>query len=239
MLNLTICCDTPNQVNTLDGYLMKFYSSHDFNYKLSKFKSFNDLTNKPPLNIDILLLSVNLNSKQDAFNIYRKLKSLYDDIQIIFIPELIDFVLNGFYLKDFRCILKPLKYSAFEDELLDCLDYLMTTDNHIKKTQFNNNTLNVLNGLSSVSILFIESIGKNCVAYTSNIFVEIPNSIDILEKSLCPSTFFRCHHNYLINIKKIGKLNTDSVIINSKVIPVDKKKFTLLKNKLLVMLKII
>lgn len=239
MLNLTICCDTPNQVNTLDGYLMKFSSSHDFNYKLSKFKSFNDLTNKPPLNIDILLLSINLNSKQDTFNIYRKLKSLYNDIQIIFIPELIDFVLNGFYLKDFRCILKPLKYSAFEDELLDCLDYLMTTDNHIEKTQFNNNTLHVLNGLSSVSILFIESIGKNCIAYTSNIFVEIPNSIDILEKSLCSSTFFRCHHNYLINIKKIGKLNKDSVIINSKAIPVDKKKFNLLKNKLLVMLKII
>ncbi len=239
MLNLTICCDTPNQVNTLDGYLMNFSSSHDFNYKLSKFKSFNDLTNKPPLNIDILLLSVNLNSKQYAFNIYKKFKSLYNDIQIIFIPELIDFVLNGFYLKDFRCILKPLKYSAFEEELLDCLDYLMNTDNHIKKIQFHNNTLHLLNGLSSVSILFIESIGKNCIAYTTNTFIEIPNNIDILEKSLCPSTFFRCHHNYLINIKKIGKLNTNSVIINSKTIPVDKKKFTLLKNKLLVMLKII
>ncbi|HSQ88018.1 LytTR family DNA-binding domain-containing protein [Romboutsia sp.] len=239
MINVTICCDELDQVSTLNSYLVKFSSFHDFKYKLSKFESFNELVNKPPKHIDILLLNINLTNKQTVFKTYEKIKSLYSDIQIVFMPEIVDFMLNGFSLKDFKYILKPLKYSAFEDELLLCIRDLDDENKPIKKMHIHKNYINILGGVSTKSILFIESRCNNCIAYTSNNFVTIPHNIDMLEKNLNPSDFFRCHNNHLINLKKIRKLNRTSVIINSKVVPVSENKFKELKNRLLFMLKII
>ena len=239
MINVTICCDELDQVSILNSYLVKFSSCHDFKYKLSSFKSFNELASNPPKHIDILLLNINLTNKQTVFNTYKRIRSLYSDIQIVFIPEIVDFMLNGFSLKDFKYILKPLKYSAFEDEFLLCIRDLCVENKLIEKSNIYKSPINMLGGVSTASILFIESRGSNCIAYTSNNFVSIPNNINVLEKNLSTSTFFRCHNNYLINLKKISKLNRTSVIINSKIVPVSGNKFKELKNRLLFMLKII
>jgi DNA-binding LytR/AlgR family response regulator len=234
MLNVAICCDDLDQVSVLNSYLVKFSLSHNFKYKLSSFKSFDDLISKSPKHIDILLLNINLTNKQAVFSIYKKIESLYNDIQIIFIPEIVDFMINGFYLKDFKYILKPLKYTSFEEEFSLCLKD--SGDTNILMKSIHKSPLSLLGGLS---ILFIESRGNSCLAYTSNTSVNIDCSIDLLEKTLDSSTFFRCHNDYLINLNKISKLNRTSVIINSKIIPVSECRFNELKNRLLFILKII
>jgi len=96
-----------------------------------------------------------------------------------------------------------------------------------------------LGGESTRCILFIESRGNSCIAYTSSTSITINHTIDLLEKNLDSSTFFRCHNNYLINLNKISKLNRTYVIINAKIVPICKCRFNELKNRLLFILKII
>jgi len=132
MLNVTICCDNLDQVSVLNSYLVKFSSSHNFKYTLSSFKSFNELTSNPPNQIDILLLNIELTNKQTVFNTYKKIESLYNGIQIIFIPEIVDFMINGFHLKDFKYILKPLKYASFEEEFSLCIKDCGNTNKPMK-----------------------------------------------------------------------------------------------------------
>lgn len=249
MINVTICCNDSKQVNILNNFLKDFSSYNHLKYKLSKYSSFDHLVYSPPKNLDILFLSINLNNEQSVHDIHNKFKSIYKNSQIIFIPEIMDFMLNGFCLKDFRYILMPLKYEAFEDEVSSCLNDLKNLKSINNKSinnifQFKNyedvdKPLVVLSGVSTRSILFIESRGNHCLVYTSNKCVKTEHTIDQLEKNLCPSTFLRCHDNFIINIKKINKLTRSSVIINSKIIPVSEKRFKTLKDKLLVMLKII
>jgi len=237
MLNVTICCDDLDQVSVLNSYLVKFSSSHNFKYKLSSFNSFDDLISKPPNQIDILLLNINLTNKQTVFDTYRKIESLYNGIQIIFIPEIVDFMINGFHLKDFKYILKPLKYTSFEEEFSLCIKDFGDTNKPMKSTH--KSPLTLFGGVSTRCILFIESRGNSCIAYTSSTSINIDCAIDLLEKNLDSSTFFRCHNNYLINLNKISKLNRTSVIINTKIVPICECRFNELKNRLLFILKII
>lgn len=237
MLNITICFDDLDQMGILNSYLIKFSSSHNCKYKLSSFNSLDDLLNKNPKQIDILLLNINLNNKQTVLNTYHKLTSLYNSIQIIFIPEIVDFMINGFYLKDFKYILKPLNYPSFEEEFLLCIKDFDAINKPIKNIPQNH--LSAFDGVSTKSILFIESRGYNCIAYTTNFSINLNHSLSMLENDLDCSIFFRCHNNYLINLNKINKLNRNYVIIDSKVVPVSNDKFSELKNKLLFILKII
>lgn len=249
MINISICCNDSKQADILSNFLKDFSSSNHLKYKLSKYSSFDHLVYSPPKNLDILFLKINLNSEQSVHSIHNKFKSIYKNSQIIFIPEIMDFMLNGFCLKDFRYILMPLKYESFEDEVSSCLNDLKNSKSKNNKSlnnifQFKNSEnvdkpLVVLSGVSTRSISFIESRGNHCLIYTSNKCVETGYTIDQLERKLCPSTFFRCHDNFIINIKRINKLTRSSVIINSKIIPVSEKRFKTLKDKLLVMLKII
>ncbi|MCR8746682.1 LytR/AlgR family response regulator transcription factor [Romboutsia lituseburensis] len=249
MINVSICCNDLKQTNILNDFFKNFSSSNHLKYKLSKYSSFDHLVCAPPENLDILFLSINLNNKQSVHDINNKFKLLYKNLQIIFIPEIMDFMLNGFCLKDFRYILMPLKYESFEDEVSSCLNDLKKPKSATGKSinnifQFKNyedidKPLVVLSGISTNSILFIESRGDHCLIYTPSKCVKKEYRIDQLEKKLCPSTFFRCHDSFIINIKKINKLTRSSVIVNSKIIPVSEKSFKTLKDKLLVMLKII
>lgn len=249
MINISICCNDSKQADILNNFLKDFSSCNHLKYKLSKYSSFDHLVYSPPKNLDILFLKINLNSEQSVHDIHNKFKSIYKNAQIIFISEIMDFMLNGFCLKDFRYLLTPLKYGAFQDEVSSCLDYLKNSKSTNNKSinnifQFKNNEdidkpLVVLSGVSTRSILFIESRGNHCLIYTSNKCVKTEYNIDQLERKLCPSTFFRCHDSFIINIKRINKLTRSSVIVNSKIIPVSEKRFKTLKDKLLVMLKII
>lgn len=253
MFNISICCDDSTQMDILCKFSKDFSLNNHLRYKLSKYNSFDHLLNSPPKNLDVLFLSIDSSHRQSVYDIHSKFKLLYQNSQIIFMPEIMDFMLNGFCLKDFRYILKPLKYIAFEDELSSCINDLKGSNSSKSNKKFKNldniftfenfqdfdNPLAILSGVSTNSILFIESRGNHCIAYTSNRSVKTEYTIDQLEKKLCDLTFFKCHDSFIINIKKISKLSKSSIVINSKVIPIDEKKFKPLKDKLLIMLKII
>lgn len=231
MLNVTICWDNVDQTKVLSKYLAKFSIYNNFKYHLSTFKTLDELINNSPMHIDILLLYSDLTDKNTVLSTCEKVKSMFSNIQIIFIPELVNFMLNGFALKDLPYILQPLKYKCFEEEMIACAKHL--------NLNINENYTNLLSGISIKSILYIESVGNNCVVYTNNSMFNIPCNISYIEKNPTFNFFFRCHNDYIVNLKKLSKIGKYFVIINSKRIPVDANKFEELKHMLLIMLNLL
>ncbi|MGL6104497.1 LytR/AlgR family response regulator transcription factor [Romboutsia sp.] len=231
MFNVTICWDNTEQAKILSKYLAKFSINKDFEYDLSTFSSLDKLLNNRPNHIDILLLYVELTDKNVVLTIYDKIKSLYSNIQIIFIPEILNFMLNGFALKDFAYMLQPLKYECFEEEMLACAKDL--------SPRIDETYINLLNGLSSKAIVYIESVGNECIVYTNNSMFQIPYNINCIEKILSSNFLFRCHNNYIVNLKMLSKIGKYYVIVNSKEVPVATNKFEELKHKLLIILNLL
>lgn len=227
MFNIAICNDVNNNLkNNLDT----FSKSNNFKYKLSTFNSFDEFKSKPPISLDVLFIDIDLSYKQVVFDVFYEIRSLYgNNTKVIFLVDLIDFVINGFVLKDFKYILKPFKYNDFEDEFLSCIENTITS---IKPT-------NILEKTNLNSILYINSKGSSCDIHTKNDYINISYDIDSIETLLDSDKFFRCHDDYLVNLNKISKISRNSIVVNSNIIPVSSDRFKDLKNRLLIMLKII
>lgn len=231
MFNVTICWDKIEQTKILSKYLAKFSIDKDFKYNLTTCNSLDKLLLNHPKHIDILFLYIELTDKNTATATYKKLQSIYSDIKIIFIPEILNFMLNGFALKDFHYLLQPLSYESFEDEMSSCTGTLNTTTDETY--------VNLLNGVFAKTILYIEDKGNECVAYTNNSMFQIPHDLNHIEKLLTSSFMFRCHKNYIINLKNLSRIGKYFVIIKSREIPVDSNKFGDLKHKLLIILNLL
>lgn len=224
MFDVCVCCNNINERNNLNGLLLKFTSFNKFKYKLSNFNSIDDLLKNKPRNVDILLVSVSLKNKTIATEINQKITSLYNDIKIIFIPEIIDFMINGFPLKDFKYVINPINEEAFNDELLQCVNEL--------------NENNILGDIPSKSILLIESHKNKSLVYTQNDTFTIDSNIDKLTESLDSYIFYRCSNKNLINLKQVRRLNKLSVIVGDVEVSLSQNDFSGLKTRLLHMLNI-
>lgn len=224
MFNVCVCCNNVDERNNLNGLLLKFTSFNKFKYKLSNFNSIDDLLNKKPRSIDILLVSVSLRSKTIALEINKKITSLYNNVQIIFIPEIIDFMINGFPLKDFKYIINPINEEAFNDELLKCVNEL--------------NENNILGDIPHKSILIIESYKNKSLVYTQNDTFTIDFTINQIANSLDSYIFYICGNKYLINLKQVRRLNRSSIIVGDTVVPISPADFSELKTRLLNILEI-
>ena len=56
--------------------------------------------------------------------------------------------------------------------------------------------------------------------------------INVLEKKIKPYYFFRCHKSYIINLKKVTRIEKSNVFIGNILVPVSKYKFKEFKNLL-------
>lgn len=224
MFDVCVCCDNIDERNNLNGFLLKFTSFHKFKYKLLNFNSLDDLLKNKPMNIDILFLSVNLENKNTALILNNKITTLYKDIKIVFIPEIINFMINGFSLKDSKYMLRPITYDTFNDELLKCID--------------NYNEDNTLNGVDTKSILYAESFENNVIIHTVDGNFAIDFSLNKLSDQLDSYIFYKCHDRFLVNLKQIRKLNKESLLLGDISIPISSNKFSELKTRLLYILNI-
>ncbi|MGL4802939.1 MAG: LytR/AlgR family response regulator transcription factor [Cetobacterium sp.] len=221
MIDIAICCKDFFYINILKDHISKFSNLNNINFNINVFNSFQELENAQSKNYKILLYFINLHNKGEIYDINKKLNSINDAAQIIYIPDFSDFVLHGIHLRNFKVLLKPVDYCAFSDEFKICVD-----------------GCNEIYNSNPMSIHFISYLNDRCVAYTAKDYYLISMSINSLEKKLDNGIFFRCNAKCIINLHQIRKITKDYVIINGNTIPVDKDKFTTLKNKLLNILKL-
>lgn len=238
MLNIAISYNDNNKIKILNEFLNVFFKSLNIKYKVFNFYSLDYLISAPPKSIDILLINVKLNNRNSVLDINNKINFLYTSSQLIFIPEIVDFMINGFYMKDFNYILPPLKYDCFKTELNLCLKNIDYNKNQQQKITGLYPHINIPSEVKTRSIIYIYSNKNTSLAYTDTNVIHIPHNLSFLEKNLDCNIFFRCHDNYIINLYKLKKINKDNVLTNLSIIPISKHKFPSLKNKLIEILKL-
>ena len=225
MFNISVCCNNLNQINNLNNHLNNFSSCNNFKFNISWFGSLDHLASNPPREVDILLLYIKLDYKELVLNIDKMIKTMFGKIEVIYIVDIMDFTLNGYYLKNFKSLLLPIKYQSLEEELLNCINDLL-------------NNSDSLDDISTKDILFIESLKNKSIIHYEKKSVEVNFKFKLIEKSIDSNVFFKCHNNYLINLSKINKISKTSITIGDNIIPIAKNKFLPLKNILLNMLDI-
>lgn len=231
-MRVVICDDELLQREELREYIYKVFKEVKEELELLIFKSVEEvLKEKDVLNhTDIFILDIKMDevSGMDLAKIIRKEN---DISEIIFITSLVDYIQEGYTVRAYRYLLKPINYEELKTHLLSCI-------NDIKKKKDNFMMIEnkgIVHKVPINEIMYIEVIKKELTIHTKHTNYKTKSSMDKVEKELEKFNFYRCHKSYLVNMKYIETIDKNEIIINGNKIPVSKhrisdfkKKFTLL-----------
>ncbi|MGL6106300.1 LytR/AlgR family response regulator transcription factor [Romboutsia sp.] len=228
MFTIVICEDDLLQRELLVTYLQQVFEDLGLEYLLIEFSSGEELLDNYPDKVDILFLDVQMD-ELTGMDTARKIRIFDKKVEIIFTTGIADYIYEGYEVRAYRYILKPLKYECILKHTESCINEIIDKKNTIAIKDRLKTSIILIN-----DILYIEVIRKEIIIYTKEDKYFFKTSMKSIEDTLVKKNFFRCHKSYLINLREINSLKEkeNMVIIGSYKIPVSRYKVKALKIEL-------
>lgn len=210
-MKFAICDDENIELELLSKYITKwcydrkeiceihtFISSENF---LFSYEDKNDY--------DLLLLDIQMKD-MNGVELAKKLRAKNDEIPIIFITGISDYVFSGYEVNALFYLMKPVK----EDILKECLDKAY------QKIQTAPQCLiceekGTFSKVRISDILYIESAGHDSIIYSKSMEYKSRTGIQKLSEELSSFGFYRTHRSYLVNISKIERIGKTELVVDS------------------------
>lgn len=224
MINIVICEDELHYRVNIKDMLGDILSTYSINYKIYEFSSGEELLSNYPKDLDILIMDIQMKII-NGMDTARKIREFDQNLEIIFMTSFSEFMQEGYEVKAYRYILKPISERKISRNILPCI-------NEIMKKKNNYLTINVKNYVDRIkidSIVYIETDRPNILIYTNDNKYTTKMSISKIDKILREHGFFRCHNSYIVNLKLVESMNSNTLKIGEKYIPISKYRVKELK----------
>ncbi len=108
MIKIAVCEDEKETQLLIEDYLENILEDINIEYEIQKYLSGEDLLESNLKDIDILLLDIKM-EKLNGMDTARKIREVDNEMEIIFITSLIDYVQEGYEVRAYRYLLKPIE----------------------------------------------------------------------------------------------------------------------------------
>lgn len=207
-LNIGICDDEEIMRHKLRKYTLDFFKASGEVCEIYEYSSGEELTAQYDKPLDILFLDIqmkNINGIMAA----KEIRKLDDKVCIIFITALSQYAKDGYKVRAYRYLTKPIEFDEYVIELYEAVQ-------EIKK--FKNKYITIKNNLGLFSIeyndiiyvavdnrkLLIKTIrGDDIITYQA-----LSNFENLLDKV----SFFKCHQGFIVNFKYVENVTKNNLI---------------------------
>lgn len=227
MYRIVICEDDFTQRNSLKTLILEVFEGVSNQIDLLEFSSGEELIATNLDGVDIYFLDIQMD-KLTGMDVAKIIRENNDNSQIVFITSLVDYIQEGYKVRAYRYLLKPIKYEDLEECILSCISDIIKSKDNFMIIENKGITKKIL--VSSITHIDVRK--KDLTIHTTDNIYCTKNCLDRVEKELEKYNFFRCHKSYLINMKYIECIYKNTVIINNEEIPVSKHRISNLKVKL-------
>lgn len=227
MISIAICEDQINQQELLKKYLEKILIEYINSYEILIYNSGEELLSNYPENIDIFLLDIQMNNI-NGMDVARKIREIdAKNVEIIFITSIVEYIQEGYEVRAYRYLLKPIKYDDLEKHIINCIKEIENRDKYLIINEKNN-----IKKIKHSEITYIEIQKKDMTIHTVNKVYLIKNSMDKIEKEINNVNFYRCHKSFLVNLEYVESIKQYVAILeNKEEVPISRHRFKDTKNK--------
>ena len=218
-IRIGICDDEQHQRDYLSLLIQKWADSRGIKTRADTFVSAEQfkLLREDSGPYDALLLDIQMGG-QDGVSLAKELRAAKDDMIIIFITGLPDFIHEGYDVSALHYLMKPLD----EDKLFSVLDRAAAQVSWVDQSlllPIEGDTVKI----SIRDILYVESLAHYLEVVLASGKVTVKMPIYKLEQQLGEG-FMRCHRSYLVGMRHISKITkTDVVLDGGKIIPLSRR----------------
>lgn len=227
MIRIAICEDEKETQDLVEDYINNILN--DMEYEIAKYSSGEELLQSNLKDIDILLLDIQM-GQLNGMDTARKIREVDNKMEIIFITSLIDYVQEGYEVRAYRYLLKPIELDELKKHLLACINDIEKNKNHYILIKNKSNTYKIY----SNEITYIEVQKKNMLIHTINKDFDVRYSLEKVEKDLNLDKFVRCHKSFLVNLTYVENIKSNTAILDSgEEIPVSRYRYKEVKEQFL------
>lgn len=213
----------------IENYIKNILDEEYIEYEVSKYCSGEELLEANLKDVDILFLDIKMDNI-NGMDVARQIRQLGSKMEIIFITSLIDYVQEGYEVKAYRYLLKPINLEELKKHLLTCIKDIKLNKKNYILIKNKANTYKI----SSNEITYIEVQKKDMLIHTINKNFEVRYSLEKIEKDLNLDKFVRCHKSFIVNLSYVENIKSNSAILESgEEIPVSRYRYKDVKTKFL------
>lgn len=227
MHKVVICEDNFIHIQTLSSLLYQLSLELSTEFEVKTFSSGEEMFNAKLCDIDLYFLDIQLGDLT-GMDIARKLRMNNTESEIIFTTAVVDYIQEGYKVRAYRYLLKPLKYKELKETMISYLELKKLKSQKFMVVEWKG----ILNKILISDITYIEVRQKILTIHTEDEIYFTQNSISNIEKDLEVYNFFRCHKSYLVNMEHIQSIDKTIIKLKNEEIPVSKYRISKLKTKL-------
>lgn len=229
MINIAVCEDKKETQLLIVDYIENILKNISIEYEIQKYLSGKELLESNLKDIDVLFLDIKM-EKINGMDTTRKIRKVGNEIEIIFITSLIDYVQEGYEVRAYRYLLKPIEFEELKKHMLTCIkDIEINKDSYITIKNKSNRYKIYLN-----QIKYIEVQRKEMLIHTINKNFDIRYSLNKIEKELNLSRFIRCHKSFIVNLSHVENIKYNIAILESgEEVPISRYRYKEVKEKFL------
>ncbi len=212
MLHFTICDDEKAQLTLLESYLRQWAGERKYEIEIDLCQSAEQFLFRQGYEgeSDILLLDIDMPGKS-GISLARELREKGENLQIIFVTGLEDYVLEGYDVEAVSYLIKPVK----KERLFRCLDKAWERLGREEPALL----FQTAGGAARVrlrDICYLESDAHDTQVHCLKGFGEVLRSrsgIHELEEQINKSSraFFKIHRSYLVNLSCVSRISRREV----------------------------
>lgn len=212
MLNFVICDDNPAILHKLSKMLEAIFIKNNIDADIGlEANDAYDVINYVDSNkVDVLILDINLKSEMTGCDIANIVRKKNKDVYIIFTTGHLEYALIAYKYKTFDYLPKPIVDERLEETILRLIDDIRRTPSKFIRL---NNDKTIIN---EDEVNYIKKDGMKLVFCTNSRIYETYSSFNKIESCL-PGNFVRCHKSYIVNVKNISDINsnTNTILFSS------------------------
>ena len=229
MIRIGVCDDESACRQEIIEPIKSICRRQDVMCQIKEYESAEEVLEETEFNADVLFLDIYLGN-MNGIELAKKIREENEEVIIVFVTSAIEFAKEGYKVKAFRYIIKPINDMELEEEFQSCLKEWKKHESNILTLKNNQGVYR----LKTRDILYIETYDKGVIIHTNQGDFPANVSLNTLEEKLREDSFARVHRSYIVNIQYITALEKDIAIINDdERILVSRYKLKELKEKVL------
>lgn len=230
MIRICICDDKIEDINKLMEYSKWFIKEHSQNpVKVQPFESPYDLLQAISEHggFDLYILDI-IMPHLNRIDIARKIRERGEKAEILFLTTSREYAVEAFDVKASGYLIKPVKKSDFEREVLGCINNLSPKENPsiMLKTKYGMHKANIK------EIVTVESFNHSrvCTLADGTVLETAATLSSLYEQLRQYQSFFIPHRAYIVNLEYVnGLATTELTMADGRHIPISRKIYPKLK----------
>lgn len=227
-MKIAICDDERMVRELLTEKIRKYYFNRNKDVDIIHFKNGEILLKYEKLfEIDLLFLDVDMPGK-NGLEIAREIRNHRNEkLLIVFLTAYREFVFESFKVDAFRYLVKPLRIQELR-EVLESIEQ----KSHEPEAYLSFTFQNEMYSIKYEDIIYMEGMRDKVWIYCKNHTYRWRGRMKNLNEMLQNKGFFQIHQSYIINMHKIWKYSSKSVLLDGNYeVPISRYRFDKFKEE--------